>query len=616
MTMMLLTTLFATTADAATPRASSYATDSEGQAHPASHAFDGLLSTAWAEGAKGDGAGEWIEIRFDERIDVASVSIWPGWLGGLDREIREFGRPRAITVSFDTTSGTIEEKDVILDPAEAGPLRHDIPVSAPGARSMRITIDDPYGGGIRSDTYVAEIAVNLTQGKVPSSVKSARKWLTSATTAKAKHRDRAIALFDKISAEQFGDTDSLKMLLDWAADGAPYVRSRVRTRVPAGFRVLALPPDEAAIEALLKLRDANAVPAIERAALRVTGSASEVLERRAKLFEAYGDLIGGGARLVEPWGQSGFAEGALRSFGEPLNMALDPRIGVVIADVGNHRVQRFQFTDGRVDASFGAEKPGLSESWFSRRRDPYAAGAAPGGDPGQFVHPMDVATRPTKSGAEILVLDQGRLAEGEGNWGRITHLDSEGNVLHTEPLGFTRTIEGGVSGAGHLVATNGWVAALWADQGVVYKTGKDEWTETARFEMKDGTPQGAIQWGGRLGLIYGTSVILYGRDGFRFGKVEGLDFLRGAQDWGVTLDNKGKLWAVLDKGDVLQFTKSGKVKQRAVIDEYGLVMPRLVVSDELAFISSEDRIIQADIREIIAQGEAPEEGELLQVEPR
>ncbi|MEO0605866.1 MAG: hypothetical protein AAF211_30830, partial [Myxococcota bacterium] len=437
MTMLLLTTLFAFQADAA-PRASSSTTDSDGRAHPASHAFDGLLSTAWAEGASGDGAGEWIEVRFAQRIDVASVSIWPGWLGGRNREIREFGRPRTVTLTFDTASGKVETTDVILDPAEAGPLRHDVPVEAAGARSMRVTIDDPYGGGIRSDTYIAEIAVNLAAGDVPNAVGATRTWMEKATTSAGRHRDETIALFEKISAEQFGDQDSLDKLLDWAADGAPYMRNRVRTRVPDGFRVQALPPDEAAIQALLKLKDANAVPAIERASLRVTGKDARVLDRRAKLFEAYGDLIGGGARLVEPWGQSGFAKGALRAFGEPLNLALDPRIGVLVADVANHRVQRFAFADGRVDQVFGAQEPGLSDSWFGARRDPYAAGSAPGSEPGQFVHAIDVASRPKKQGAEVLVLDQGHTPKTKGNWGRLTHLDAEGNVLHAQALGFDR----------------------------------------------------------------------------------------------------------------------------------------------------------------------------------
>ncbi len=615
MTMLLLTTLFATTAGA-TPRASSSTTDSDGRPHPADHAFDGLLSTAWAEGASGDGAGEWIEVRFDQRIDVTSVSIWPGWLGGRDREIREYGRPRAVTVTFDTATEKVEARDVLLDPAEAGPLRHDIPVDAPGARSMRITIDDPYGGGIRSDTYIAEIAVNFTGGALPGAVWSTRSWTKSATMSAERHRSAVDALGEKITSEQFGDRDSLDQLLDWASDGAPYVRQRVRTRVPAGFRVQALPPDAAAIEALLKLKDPNAVGAIERAALRVAGRPAELLHRRARLLEAYGDVRGGGARVVEPWGQSGFAPGALRSFGEPLNLALDPRIGVVVADVANHRVQRFAFADGRVDRVFGSKEPGLSESWFSETRDPYAAGSAPSAEPGRFILPVDVATRPKRQGAEILVLDQGRETEGTGSWGRITHLDSEGNVLFTQPLGFDSPIDGDIGGAGHLVATGGWVAAIWGDAGVVYKTKPGAWVETARFEISDGVPRGAVKWGGRLALVFGTDVILYGRDGFRFGKVEGLDFLSGVENWDVTLDDKGKLWAVLDRGDVVEFTRSGKVKQRVTIDEYGLEMPRLAIADELAFISTEDRIIQADLREIQADLEAEPERDLLQVDPK
>lgn len=616
MTSLLLTSLLMGSADAATPRASSSKTDSEGQAHPASHAFDGLLSTAWAEGASGDGAGEWIELRFDQRIDVESVSIWPGWLGGRDREIREYGRPRAVTLTFDTAAGKVEETDVLLDPAEAGPLRHDIPVQAPGARSLRITIDDPYGGGIRSDTYIAEIAVNLVTGEVPAAVTQTRAWIDSADSSASRHRATTVGLYEKIAAEQFGDQGSLDKLLDWAADGAPYVRSRVISRVPAGFRVQAQPPDEAAIEALLKLKDANAVPAIERAALRVTGQAAEVLDRRAKLFGAYGDLVGGGARVVEPWGQPGFAKGALRSFGEPLNLAIDPRIGVVVADVGNHRVQRFAFTDGRVNAAFGSAEPGLTDSWFGDRRDPYASGAAPGSEPGQFVHPMDIATRPRRGGAEILVLDQGHTAKTPGNWGRVTHLDAEGNVLYTQALGFTRPIAGGIGGAGHLVATGGWVAVLWGDDGVVYKTKPGAWEEIARFELQDGTPQGAIKWGGRLGLLYGNQVILYGRDGFRLGRVEGLDFLHGVEDWGVTHDEKGRLWAALDLGDVVRFTPGGKVKERVTIDEYGLEMPRVAVYEDVAFISTEDRIIQADIREIQVEGELEPERDLLKSESR
>ncbi|MEO0603738.1 MAG: hypothetical protein AAF211_20035, partial [Myxococcota bacterium] len=201
-------------------------------------------------------------------------------------------------------------------------------------------------------------------------------------------------------------------------------------------------------------------------------------------------------------------------------------------------------------------------------------------------------------------------------WGRLTHLDAEGNVLHAQALGFDRPIRGGIGGAAHLVATGSWAAVIWGDEGVVYKTRPGDWTETARFEVTDGVPRGAVTWGGRLGLVFGTDVVLYGRDGFRYGKVEGLDFLNGAENWGITLDDKGRLWGVLDNGDVVQFTTSGKLKRRVTIDEYGFDMPRLAISDDLAFISTEDRIIQADLREIEAEEGLEPERDLLQVEPK
>jgi hypothetical protein len=47
--------------------------------HPAVHAFDGLPTTAWNEGAPGSGVGEWIEARFSRPVRVAHLTITPGW---------------------------------------------------------------------------------------------------------------------------------------------------------------------------------------------------------------------------------------------------------------------------------------------------------------------------------------------------------------------------------------------------------------------------------------------------------------------------------------------------------------------------------------------------------
>ena len=118
-----------TLAQAATPKASSEAVSQEHGARKAALAFDGLLSTSWAEGATGNGEGEWLELPLDRPIDVTSVSIWPGDLSGRDWTIRETPRPHLATLTIDVGGDQPVEQEIRLDdPAVAGPLRVDIPI--------------------------------------------------------------------------------------------------------------------------------------------------------------------------------------------------------------------------------------------------------------------------------------------------------------------------------------------------------------------------------------------------------------------------------------------------------------------------------------------------------
>jgi serine/threonine protein kinase len=55
-------------------RASSAAKD-----HPAAHAFDGIVATAWTDGVKGDGSGEWIELELEPESYVSEVEVSGGW---------------------------------------------------------------------------------------------------------------------------------------------------------------------------------------------------------------------------------------------------------------------------------------------------------------------------------------------------------------------------------------------------------------------------------------------------------------------------------------------------------------------------------------------------------
>jgi hypothetical protein len=579
--------------------ASSEAVGEGGVKHQAANAFDGLLSTGWAEGELGDGKGAWLEIRFDKPTDIASLSIFPGWLGGSDREIREYGRPKLLTLSIEVASGEpVVKQERLLDPGEEGPLRHDVIIEAKQAKAVRFSFDEVFSGGLYSDTFLAEVAVNLVAGAPPSAVADVSTWLQSEAGQKAAdtHRTQAIAVYDAIKSAEFGDKDGFQKLMDWASDGAPYLRAKVAT-VPPGFRLHALQPDKTAIEGLLKLKDSNAIPAIERASLRVTGALAEDLKRRARLFDAYQELLGGGNRNVVPWGQEGIGKGALRSRGAPLDIAVDTYGGVYVADVGNHRVQRFGIETGVVDQVWGSKEAAVSEKWFERLGQAYASGAAPGLEPGQFVNPTDLDVIVGSDGDRVLVLDGA---------GRVSLIDPAGQISHVQKVGGDEVGIG--PGEGHVLHTKGKVVVILGNEGFVYDL--KDWTEQGTFKIEDGVPSSAVAFkNGKLGLVFGSKLIQYSLDGFRFGDMLGDSLGQGYEDWAVTLDERGKLWAVLDTGRVVKFKKPGKVDYAVTIGDYSLQGPRLAVFADHVFVTERDHILHADALDLLAKEQAGVPGE-------
>lgn len=569
--------------------ASSEAAADDGTRRSAALAFDGLLSTGWAEGDLGDGVGAWLELRLPTPTDVSSVSIFPGWLGGADREIREYGRPKVVTITIDTASGPVTKQERLLDPGDQGPLRHDVAIEAKGAKAIRIALDEVFSGGMYSDTFIAEVAVNLVAGAPPAPVTDLQTWLASdaGQTAANAQRAAAIALFDKIQAED-GDRDSFRTLMDWAADGAPYLRERAASKVPAGFRVAALQPDKTSIEALLKLKDSNAIPAVERASLRVTGALQADLKRRAKLFDAYQELLGGGGRNVTPWGQSGIGKGGLRGYGEPLDIVADSYGGLYVADIGNNRVQRFGIESGVVDKVWGSPEGDVTEVWFDKKREAYASGAAPGTELGQFSNPVDLALIPGKGGDSVLVLDAK---------GRITLIDPAENVAHVQEIKAEVGIAPGAGGEGHVLYGKGKVVVVWGNEGFVFNL--KDWSEAGKFQLEDGVPTSAVMLkSGKLALVYGAKLIMYSTDGFRHGDLLGDSLGGGYQDWAVTLDEKGKLWAALDTGTVVKYKKPGKVDYTVTIGQYSLNVPRIAVYADRVFVTADDKILHADAYEL------------------
>jgi hypothetical protein len=582
---------------AGAPKASSELTDSDGVKHPATLAFDGLLATGWAEGAPGPGDGAWIELKLDRATDVQSVTLWLGDLSGGDRSLRERGRPKTVTVTLTTAGGPVTQTLRLLDPAADGPKRVDIPIAG-SATAVRVSADQAYEGGVYSDMYIAEIALNFTGGWVPPEVEKALKWQGTADAEKAAEKDKAqiIAWYDAIKAEQFGDAATLDKIEAQAADGAPFMQKRAAA-VPYGFRMQAIPPDDVAIDAILKLKDPNAISALLLASLRTNGQEAAALASKVEYFEAYSEMIGGGDRNVANWGQSGWESGALQSFGEPLALAIDQLGQVYVADTGNNRVQRFN-DQGKADKAWGGEAT-ITNVWFSGTRKYYVSGGTPGDAAGSFTSPIDVAVVPGKKADGLAVLDAK---------GRISIISPEGTVTNTWKVGSDETIEAGVGGQAFIEVAGGKVVVIWAGRGYEYTldgVAKSDW------DITDGVPNGATQLpGGKIGLVFGKTLVMYGTDGFRHGTVleDGPNDARGEgfESWDACLDEDGKLWVVTDTGLAIKYKKPGKVDWSVTITDFPLETPRVAAWDDAVFVTDRDKILRIDALELHAKALAAE----------
>lgn len=597
--------LVAPSALAGTPKASSEHKDGEGVRHSADKAFDGLLQTAWAEGEPGSGEGAWIEIKLDKATPIQSVSIWPGNLASGVRSLREYGRPKTITVELLTSGEPVTKTVHLQDPstdAGAGDRRVDVNLEGT-ATAVRVKIDAAYEGGVYNDAYIAEIALNFTRGDQPAAVEAARKYegTAAAEKAAAKNKDQIVAWFEEITAAEFGSRDILAKIMDQAADGAPFMRDRARN-VPYGYRAQAIPPDEVAIEAILKLKDANGIPAIQMASLRVTGKEARALVDKVEIFEAYNDLQSGGSLNVPNWGQSGWEVGALRSFGEPMAVAVDRYGDLYVADVGNHRVQRFD-PQGKANKVWGG-KADITNQWYAKTRKWYATGAKPGEEGGQFVNPVDIAIVPGKDGDGFAALDAK---------GRVQVFDGNGQAQLGWTLRTDTTISSGVGGEAFIEFVKGNLVVLWADEAYVYTLDAEE---KAHWTIKDGTPDGSVALkNGKLALIFDKELVMYSLDGFRHGNILGdaAALGDGWEDWDVTLDDKGRLWAVTDTGVAVRYKKPGKVDFTVQLTDYIMKAQRIAVYDDLVYVVERDRIRKFDALELKAkaelQAQADEEAE-------
>jgi hypothetical protein len=567
---------------AATVKASSTLKGVDGT-FPAALAFDGLLKTGWAEGVAGSGEGQWLELDLGTATAIQTISVWPGNIKDGDRSFKEFGRPKVLQVLVDGKpfGGQVSVEDEVQ--------RIDVPVGASG-RVVRVQVDRAYEGGVYSDLFIAEVAIDF--GQPPANPKL-QTWLDS-TAGKAAH-DAYVAEIEKAYAShketEFGDRDAFAFIADAAAEGAPYLRKSVQTLVPLGYRAQAIPSDDTAREALRKLKDSNAIPALSLAALRSSGSRQKAIQEEQQIFEAYQAMLNGGGRNVPEWGASGYEPGALQSLGEPLPIEVDRWGDFLVADIGNNRIQ--QLTDeGRFKKQWGkpaddpALKAALTDAWFKNGRPWYASGAAAGEEAGAFVNPLDVVVLPQKKVDWWAAIDARK---------RVQVFDESGKTLISWTVTSDNMPRPGLGGEVYLA----WVPAkkvlvtIIQDEAIAYTL---EAEEVARFTIRDGIPTAveALKNGAIL-MAFGDEVIQYNADGFRYGKVIGSDDLgEGFEDLDLTVDEKGKVWALTDTGWIFKWKTPGNLEFKVRGVNHSLKGPRIAVRDGFLYFTADDHIEHVD----------------------
>ncbi len=582
MLTMLLTIL---TVQAGTIRASSTHKDSDAT-YSASRAVDGSFKTSWAEGTPGTAENEWLELDLQTSTQIENVAIWPGKLEKGTRTFREFSRPRTIQLHID---GKPHGGPVVL---EDKMHRRVVNVGKRGRR-IKFQIIDTYEGVVFTDTHIAEVAVNFPTGPL----NRYDKWLQS-SDAQRRHEKFIARLEEAYSAQkgaEFGDEESLNFLLDAVSEGPPYARAKVPALVPIGYRIQAAPSSAKAMKALRLLKDANAIPAFEMAALRSSGDLESEASQTAELLAAHQDMIGNQHANVPYWGETGWNLGALKSFGEPMGMRMDADGNFYIADIGNNRIQRFSL-NGRAEKQWG---PGadVSDAWFDKGRPWYASGARSGNQIGEFENPLDVALLPSKEGMGFATLEVTN---------RVQVFDHEGRPTRSWTLSATKRARPGLSGEGYLVYLPKAKAlmAVVQNQARVHNL---EGEEIAAFSLEDGVPRAVIaDPRGHVLVGYRDQVVRYHTEGFRFGTVITSDQIGvGHEDLSMAIDEKKKLWIFTDNGQATKFKKPGAVDFTVMAVDHPVKAPRIAVREGMLFVLSDDTITQVDVLQRIldAQGQ-------------
>jgi hypothetical protein len=115
-------------------------------------AFDGDPETAWCEGEKGPGIGQYFEVTFSKPIKADSVIVMPGWF--QEALHKKNNRVKSLAVSLDGKEMILSFKDSMT--------AQTIPLDAKKEfRTVRFTIKEVYKTEKWDDTPIAEVQFML-----------------------------------------------------------------------------------------------------------------------------------------------------------------------------------------------------------------------------------------------------------------------------------------------------------------------------------------------------------------------------------------------------------------------------------------------------------------------
>jgi hypothetical protein len=131
--------------------ASSTRRTEQGNSYAAGLAFDGNSRTAWSEGVKGAGKGQWIVFDFRKEEKLDAVRIEPGYFKSAEIW-RKNNRLATVDLQFsDGTTRTFRFSDTMKE--------QKIAIGGVRTRSVKITIRDIYAGQSDSeDTLISEVS--------------------------------------------------------------------------------------------------------------------------------------------------------------------------------------------------------------------------------------------------------------------------------------------------------------------------------------------------------------------------------------------------------------------------------------------------------------------------